>query len=261
MGAFWASFDAKASVDFIFKAVVAIWAVFLLIYLRQRDKANSAIAKDVADAEKARADAEKAKADVERQQAEQEIARTKLQIEVERERRQATSAELADKELELRIRRQVSVTIDIDVDEAAVRLDRPVIAGIRLTNNGNEATSVRWHGEPPAFTARHVSFDADGTAQFGPVKEFFVALTRDPTARALSHVVRVGSPELLAFAFQPDKAGLYLLAFRAAAADEVRKDAEKHGVRLPTAWTAKRYVYVPENTRAQSAAETERPVA
>jgi hypothetical protein len=44
MSAFWASFGAKELVDLVFKLVVATWAVFLLKYLRQRDKANSAIA-------------------------------------------------------------------------------------------------------------------------------------------------------------------------------------------------------------------------
>jgi hypothetical protein len=242
----WYGMDAKTLIDVIFKLTAAVWAFSLLFYLRKRDKANADIEKANADAAKARAEIDKTRADIEGRKAELEIAHTKLQIELDENRRNITSRELADKEIELRIKRQISVSVDIQVEENNICLNRPVIATINLTNHGNEATSIRWAGETPPFTVRFVSFDPNGEPQYGSPKSFPVGLTREPTQPALSHVVRANSTEKLAFAFQPDKVGTYLLSFRAATAEDVRDEAKKHGVRLPTAWTAKRFIYVPE---------------
>jgi hypothetical protein len=74
--------------------------------------------------------------------------------------------------------------------------------------------------------------------------DFSVMLTRDPRAKARSHVIRAGATETLTFALRLTTPGLYLLSFRGAAAKDVREEAAKYGVRLPTSWTAKRYVYV-----------------
>jgi hypothetical protein len=246
MDSIFSAMDAKTWIDSIFKIVAAIWAIVLLVHLRQRDKVNADFAKTNADAAKARAEIDKARADMESKRAELDIAHIRLQIELDKNRRDIVSGELADAEIELRIRRQVSVSVDIEVNEDKISVERPVFVVVRLTNHGNEATVLKWEGEPPPFTVRFVSFSASGDPQYEAPRSFQVRTTKEPTQLAKSHVVRAQSTETLAFAFQPDKEGVYLLSFRAATAEKVRDEAKKHGVLLPTAWTAKRYVYVPK---------------
>jgi len=85
--------------------------------------------------------------------------------------------------------------------------------------------------------------------------------TKDPSKPAVSHVLRAGTTENLTFAFQTDQRGLYLLSFRGAVDEDVRKEAERYGVQMPTAWTAKRYVSVGKTCMTpEPAPEAPRPL-
>ena len=240
----WLGIDVKtwlAMIETVLKVVVAfvagLWAFFLLFHLRQRARATAEI-------QKIQIDAEKAKVDIEKQKNDMQINHIKTLIDLDNHRSESISEELKIQELELKIRKQVNVSVNIEVDDSVARKDHPLITTVSVTNHGNEATKIKWHGEPPAFAVRFVSFDVNGKAQYSGLKEFPVMLTRDPTQPALSHVIRAGATETLLFAFQPHQPGLYLLSFRGATDDDVREEARKYGVQLPTAWTAKRYVYV-----------------
>src|SRR5580765_3888275 len=117
--------------------------------------------------------------------------------------RKRAEADARIKALEFQIRKQVSVSADIQVDLSSASQEHIVIATVALTNHGNEATKIAWAGQPPAFTVRHVTFDEEGTGHHGPARDFQVMSTRDPSAPALSHIVRPGAGETLTFAFQP----------------------------------------------------------
>jgi len=165
------------------------------------------------------------------------------------------------KELELKTRRQVSVSVDIQVDMSAAPEGQILITTVAITNHGNEATRIMWQDEPPAFTVRFVRFDREGTPEHGTSRDFWVMSTRDPSKPAVSHVLRAGATETLTFAFQTDQPGLYLLSFRGAVDKDIRKEAKSYGVQMPTAWTAKRYVFVGKACMTPGAApEAPRPL-
>jgi hypothetical protein len=242
----WLGIDIETWLSIIgtaLKVLVALggglWAFFLLFHLRKRAQADAAIEND-------RWDTEKKKDEI-------QISHIKLLMDYEKHRIGAQSEEAKIKELEFKIRKQVSVSVDIQVDMSSASQDYIVIVTVALTNHGNEATKIAWVNQPPAFSVRHVAFDNDGL-HHGPSRDFPVMSTRDPTIPALSHIIRAGTTETLTFAFQPEQPGLYLLSFRGAVDEDVRKGTEIYGIRMPTAWTAKRYVFV--SKALQSATQT-----
>ena len=146
-------------------------------------------------------------------------------------------------EIELKIRREVRISMCIKADVLTAAEGQIVVADVEITNHGNQATTIKWTDEPPAFSVRSVEFDEDGKPRQGPPQEFRVMSTRIRPPRA-SHVIRAGTTETLTFAFRPARLGLYLLSFRGATAADVREEARKYGVALPTAWTAREYLLV-----------------
>jgi hypothetical protein len=247
--------------DFALKVIVAVvagaWAVVLLHYLRQRTKADADIGRALAETQRALAESQKAAADTQKSLTETQKAATDIQksrAETEKIKRDIEigqlQADIALKEHQLKVRKQISVAVEIGTETISA-LEGPFLTAlVGIANQGNETTRIAW-GDEPAFTVRRVKFDEDGRPQFEAPTNFWVMLTRDPTVRAASHVVRAGATETLAFAFRPSRSGLYLLAFRGRVAEDVRADVERYGVLLPTAWTAKRYVYVPESSHVE----------
>jgi hypothetical protein len=146
--------------------------------------------------------------------------------------------------LDIKIRRQIKVSVNIETDTLSGSQENIVVATVRMLNEGNEATRVVWDSQSPAFTVRFVTFDKDGKPQHDDPLRFPVMTTVNPEAPAKSHFVRAGATEVLTFAFKPRQPGLYLLSFRGATDKSVHAEAEKYGVLLPTAWTAKRYILV-----------------
>lgn len=224
MGTTWHGIDIKTwlaitetAVKVLAALFAAVWAVFLLVYLRKRDLINQHI---------------------------------------DKEKRALITEELKNKEsdlnirkLEIGIRSQIRVGVDIVVESEEHYETDPVLVFVKIDNQGSKAIILNWRGkddspEPPAFTVWAVNFDVNGDASYIKYKDFNVMSTKNPVIRAVSHIVRAGGAETLSFVFKPEKIGLYLLSFRAAADDEVRSEAAQYGVRLPTAWTAKRYVRV-----------------
>jgi hypothetical protein len=202
----------------------AVWAFFLLVYLRRREAVN---------------------VEIRRKESDIEIQRKRLEIELSRNQVETQKKEFEIKELELKTQRQISITVDIQ-SEVTVDSEGYILTSIVvLQNRGNDATTITWHGEPPPFTIRSVSFNSTGNAEpSGRPLNFSVMSTRDPEVNARSHVIRAGATETLTFAARLTVPGLYLLSFRGAVAEDVRAEATKYGVRLPTSWTAKRYVYI-----------------
>jgi len=206
--------------------VGAVWAFFLLFYLRQRASVDTEIRK---------------------KESEIEIARKKLEIELAADQINTQKKEFEIKELELKTRKQIGVTIDIHADVSADNKGYTLIATVAITNHGNEATRIRWKDEPPPFAIHPVNFDVEGKAQPGDQPlSFSVMQTRNLNQPAVSHIIRAGATETLTFAARLRAPGLYLLSFRGATAKDVRVDAVKYGVLLPAAYTANRYVYVGE---------------
>ena len=215
-------------------AAAAVWGFFLLFYLRRRDAVDVAI--------------RKAESDI-------ESDRKRLEIDLAGHQRDIQQKELEIKELQLKTRRQVAVCATIDAEISRDGEGYLIIATVALTNQGNDATAIMWEGEPPPFAIRRISFTVTGEAECGKALELRVMLTRDPAVPARSHIVRSGATEFLAFAARVTEPGLYLLSFRGATAADVRREAEKYGIRLPTAWTAKRYIRIGGEATERPAAE------
>ena len=232
--------DIKAwapDLDILLKIVglvaAPVWAFFLLVHLRRRASVDIEIRKKESDIE---------------------IQRKRLEMDLASDQINTQKKEFEIKELEVKTRRQINVAVDIRADVSADSAGYTLIATVAMTNHGNDATRIRWEGEPPPFTIHPVGFDAEGKAQPGDQPlNFRVMQTRDPNAPAISHVVRAGTTETLTFAARLGAPGLYLLSFRGATAEDVREDAAKYGVLLPTSWTAKRYVCVGNPPAAPSA--------
>jgi hypothetical protein len=210
----------------------AVWACFLLGYLRQRAKAIADIEKTRAEAEKtkaetekARLDAEKSRAETEKTKAEIEINYLKAQMEMEKQSITLIGEDLKNKELDLKIRKQIKVSVNIEANTVSNGQGDIVVATVRMLNEGNEATRIVWESQPPAFTVRFVTFGEDGKPQHDDPLRLPVMTTVNPEVPAKSHFIRAGATEVLTFAFRPRQPGLYLLSFRGATDQGVHAEA------------------------------------
>jgi hypothetical protein len=189
----------------------AIWAVLLLRLLRQREQAEVNIRKSEA-----------------------EIRDLDL-------KQKYVEAQIADIQLKTT---QAVILVDIGVKTHRHRDAYLMIATVELTNLGSQNTRIMWKDQPHAFSVRMVELQEGEGANYKLIGTFPVPRTLDPTAEALSHVVRAGGKEVLPFAARISCPGLYLLSFRIAVDERDRAEAKKLGVELPTAWTGNRYVLV-----------------
>lgn len=130
--------------------------------------------------------------------------------------------EFDSKKPELEARAVAAVRIDI----AAMAAPRPdgagyyIFADITLTNEGRRDTRIKWQDQPAAFVVRRTEFGADGAPHFESPVEVRVRKTRNPNAEAVSHIIRAGATQRLAFAVNVPKLGIYLVSFRGVLAPE-----------------------------------------
>jgi len=167
--------------------------------------------------------------------------------------------ELDSKKAELEARAVAVVRADITAT-CALRPDGPgycILAEVTLTNEGMRDTRIRWEDEPPAFVVQRAEFGPDGTPQFGaPPVEVRVRQAREPNADAVSHVIRAGGTQRLAFAANVPTPGTYFVSFRGVLAPEERAVSVDAGAdpSNPISWTATTYILVRDtvgsNTRA-----------
>ena len=201
--------------ELILKVVIAfvggVYAFALLFFLRQRDQAQANIR---------RSEAEIRDLDLNRKHVEAQIL-----------------------DLELKTRQAV-ILVDIRVETYRDREAYIIIAAVELTNCGSQNARIIWKDQPPAFSVRMVRLNENRKTDYDLIGEFPVPLTLDPKGEALSHVVRAGGKVSLPFTARISSAGLYLLSFRGVVDEKDRAEAAKLGVKLPTAWTGNRYVFV-----------------
>jgi hypothetical protein len=138
------------------------------------------------------------------------------------------------------------------VETYRVREGHVIIAVVELTNCGSQNARIIWKDQPPAFSVRLVRQDENREADYELIGEFPVPLTLDPKGEALSHVVRAGGKVSLPFTARISSAGLYLLSFRGVVDEKDRAEAAKLGVKLPTAWTGIRYLFVDDASAASA---------
>jgi hypothetical protein len=211
--------NARTAVQIIALLMGGGWSIYLYIFLKQRKKA-------IADL----------------RQTDLNIRNLELQL---------RQTDLNIRNLELQLRRTVFVRVDISATSFR-RPDGPgycILADVSLTNTGNLVTRIEWDKGQPAFFFRRASFQPDRTPSFTEEKiEMNPRLAFDPNHEVVSHVIRPGATEHLAFAAQVEHPGTYLLSFRVPLnpSPEERAFSEAAGAKLPTAWTAHHYIMVSE---------------
>jgi len=103
----------------------------------------------------------------------------------------------------------------VDISATAFRqpdgLGYCILADVSLTNTGSKETRIEWDKEQKAFFFRRASFLAGRTPSFTEDPEDQTGmnprLTLNPNAEAISHVIRAGATEHLAFAAHVERPG------------------------------------------------------
>ena len=226
---------AELALKFIALLASGIWAFWLLFVLRKR--------------ELARADLQKKEAEIRDLELKEKLQSADYEL-------RARQADAQIRELELKAKRQAAVSVEINPTVLRNPNDdgHLILANVELTNRGDRNTRICWENEPPALTMRFVKNVGNAGPEYDEPKFFRVMQVRDPNNPAISHVVRAGATERLAFLLQAALPGLYLLSFRGALDKQERAESEALGAILPVSWTSKKYVLVPE-AEANSPAE------
>lgn len=157
-------------------------------------------------------------------------------------------SELNTLQLQAEIERQkeaISVDIKPTVHSGLDSESYIICAVVELINAGSRIKRLKWTGELPPFSVRRVRFRDDGVPDYDKPLGLHVPLTQDPTAKAVSHVIRSGGKESISFALKVTS-GLYLLSFRGVLDEEERVESKHAGADLPVAWTCNKYVFVGE---------------
>jgi hypothetical protein len=192
--------------------IAGAWAVWLFFVLRQREAARAELRKTEVDIRTAEAD----------------LCKTEVEI----------------RSIELQAKQQAVIEVELDATTHATADGRfALLATATLTNKGSRNTRILWKEKPPAFKARPLIFNGV-TSSFGDAVECRPRMTKDPERQPVSHIVRAGGCERIAFALEVPQAGIYLLTFRGTVDEEERAVSMQTGAQLPVAWTAGRYIVI-----------------
>lgn len=152
-------------------------------------------------------------------------------------------AKLIEQQTAIRI--EIQATLERNPDGSGY----VILSTVEIINDGGTNTRFNW-GSDPSFYLRAVSF-ADGKPVYEQEIGYRVPLTINPSATAVSHIVRAGRRESIHFAIPVSSPGLYLLSFRGALDDQDRSVSQELGANQSVAWTANRYIFV-DDTRLPS---------
>jgi len=157
--------------------------------------------------------------------------------------------ELESRKLEHDVRRVAVIQTEVCATSSRAPDNKGflILCSVTLSNSGGRDTRIRWKGEQPALLIRRAFFTTDATPTFqAPAIEVRVTKTSDPNVEAVSHVLRAGATERLAFAVQVVEPGVYLLSFRGVVSEEERTPSVEAGVAPtnPVTWTGKKYLVV-----------------